>query len=333
MAGKAILVDTTKCMACRACQVACKNWNRLPATPTTKVQLWNEAFGIWEKALEADFFEGPGYQNPGWNNFITYNLIRFLEASSPGEDVDGDGNWHFLRYACMHCIGPERYDFEPRCMKICRDKRGDKLAVYRDCDGFIQIDKTKCRPELCEYACVNWCAFKIPHVGRTRRKKSKRPPTWSKRWARKCTACIDRRTPKPWTKFPPVQPPLAPPPEGMPGCGPYAVPQYPATAAGNPNLDPIAGVSLLTDVLSGSVGGDLLPACVTSCPNGALKYGDRDDVVTVALARVADPEVTATWPNAMVYGDTGPFGGLRVVSVLSHHWSYYDLPNKDMEVT
>ena len=33
--AKAILYDTSKCTACRACQVACKGWNELPAEQTT----------------------------------------------------------------------------------------------------------------------------------------------------------------------------------------------------------------------------------------------------------------------------------------------------------
>ena len=35
MAEKAMLLDMEKCMACRACQVACKAWNELPAEKTT----------------------------------------------------------------------------------------------------------------------------------------------------------------------------------------------------------------------------------------------------------------------------------------------------------
>ena len=34
MNEKTMLVDLSKCTACRSCQVACKNWNGLPAVPT-----------------------------------------------------------------------------------------------------------------------------------------------------------------------------------------------------------------------------------------------------------------------------------------------------------
>ena len=33
--SKAMLIDTTRCIGCRACQNACKSWNNLPAAPST----------------------------------------------------------------------------------------------------------------------------------------------------------------------------------------------------------------------------------------------------------------------------------------------------------
>ena len=50
------LIDTTKCTACRGCQVACKQWNEMPGLRTKN---WGS------------------YQNPpelGWN---TWTLIPF----------------------------------------------------------------------------------------------------------------------------------------------------------------------------------------------------------------------------------------------------------------
>ena len=34
MDEKAMLIDVSKCIACRGCQVACKQWNQLPAETT-----------------------------------------------------------------------------------------------------------------------------------------------------------------------------------------------------------------------------------------------------------------------------------------------------------
>ncbi len=35
--GYSILVDTSKCTACRGCQISCKQWNQLPGTKTQNV--------------------------------------------------------------------------------------------------------------------------------------------------------------------------------------------------------------------------------------------------------------------------------------------------------
>ena len=36
--GKSIMVDTSRCTACRGCQVACKQWNGLPGTKTKQTR-------------------------------------------------------------------------------------------------------------------------------------------------------------------------------------------------------------------------------------------------------------------------------------------------------
>ena len=63
MEEKVMLVDVSKCTACRACQVACKQWNKLPALKTQQ--------------------EGT-HQNPPDLNWATWNLIRFTELPDEG---------------------------------------------------------------------------------------------------------------------------------------------------------------------------------------------------------------------------------------------------------
>jgi len=60
-----LLIDNTKCIGCRACQTACKQWNNLPAEKTT-------------------FFGGEGYQNPKDLSGSTYTLIKFHEVIELG---------------------------------------------------------------------------------------------------------------------------------------------------------------------------------------------------------------------------------------------------------
>ena len=79
--GKSFLIDTTKCFACRACQVACKQWNELPEedpVPTNRGT----------------------YENPPDLSATCWVKIQFKET----ERSDGMMAWNFVRNSCRHCI-------------------------------------------------------------------------------------------------------------------------------------------------------------------------------------------------------------------------------------
>ena len=80
MASKSFFIDTTKCTACRGCQVACKQWNKLPATQT---------------------FNWGSYQNPADLSFATFKVVRFREVISGGKL-----RWYFFTDQCRHCLEP-----------------------------------------------------------------------------------------------------------------------------------------------------------------------------------------------------------------------------------
>ena len=63
---RSTLVDITKCIGCRACQVACKQWNEREGEETE---------------LEADL----GFQNPAVLSAKTYTLIAFHEMENPAK--------------------------------------------------------------------------------------------------------------------------------------------------------------------------------------------------------------------------------------------------------
>lgn len=83
---KTMLIDTTRCTACRGCQIACKQWNDLPA----------------EKTIN----QGT-YQNPFRLSAYTWTLVQMREVQHQGQFY-----WSFLKRQCMHCL-------HPACVSAC----------------------------------------------------------------------------------------------------------------------------------------------------------------------------------------------------------------------
>jgi len=78
------------------------------------------------------------------------------------------------------------------------------------------------------------------------------------------------------------------------------------------------------------VSNGLEPACVKSCPPGALSFGDRGELVMEAERRLKvvkamrDPVTgAALWPNANLYGDT-QLDGLHVMYLLTDSVDEFD---------
>ncbi len=122
MARKAFMIDTSRCTACRSCQVACKQWNKLPA--------------------EAEVNRGT-YENPPQLTPYLYNKIEFFET-----EADGEFKWLFLNKRCLHCG-------EAGCIKVCPSVG----ALYRTEEGLVGFDQDKCIS--CNY-CVSGCPFDVP---------------------------------------------------------------------------------------------------------------------------------------------------------------------------
>ena len=95
--SKGFFIDVTRCIACRACQIACKQWNRLPAEQTKN-------FG--------------SYQNPPDFTPTTYKLVRMKEAI-----VNGKFYGLFFPDQCRHCRIPP-------CLLWAQDEE----AIYQDDD-------------------------------------------------------------------------------------------------------------------------------------------------------------------------------------------------------
>ncbi|GFM33318.1 4Fe-4S dicluster domain-containing protein [Desulfovibrio subterraneus] len=78
--SKSFFIDTTRCTACRGCQLACKEWFELPANKTKQLGT---------------------HQNPPDLNAYNYKLVRFSEHMI-GDRVE----WYFFPDQCRHCVYP-----------------------------------------------------------------------------------------------------------------------------------------------------------------------------------------------------------------------------------
>jgi formate dehydrogenase iron-sulfur subunit len=125
--SKATLIDTTKCVGCRACQVSCKQWNEMEAERT-----------------ELDGLK-PGLQNPASLSSRTLSVVTFNEVS----DERAPGGLHYVmaKRQCMHCD-------EPSCASAC-----PVTAMHKTAEGPVVYDEEKCIG--CRY-CMWACPFGVP---------------------------------------------------------------------------------------------------------------------------------------------------------------------------
>jgi formate dehydrogenase iron-sulfur subunit len=116
------LVDIARCIGCKGCEVACKEWNELGVEPT-------ENFGSYQshRDLSPD----------------TWLLMRFNEV-----EFDNELHWLIKKDACLHCE-------EPGCLYACPAPG----AIVQYQNGIVDFNQENCIG--CQY-CVTGCPFDIP---------------------------------------------------------------------------------------------------------------------------------------------------------------------------
>src|SRR5215510_7069866 len=124
------LIDTTTCIGCKACEVACLEWN---------------GYEFRETTFDNTYQTMP---DTAWNY---WNLIKFNEH----EDENG---MHLLmrKDQCMHCA-------EPGCLEACPADG----AIVQYANGIVDFNQEHCIG--CQY-CVTGCPFNIPKFNPTTKK-------------------------------------------------------------------------------------------------------------------------------------------------------------------
>ena len=126
-------IDTTTCIGCKACEVACQEWNDLPPVATHQVGTYQTM-----PTLHAEY----------------WNLIRFSER-----DFDGGLAWLMRKDQCMHCD-------EPGCLAACPAPG----AIVQYANGIVDVNPDQCIG--CKY-CETGCPFDVPRFSQTTGKMAK----------------------------------------------------------------------------------------------------------------------------------------------------------------
>jgi formate dehydrogenase iron-sulfur subunit len=147
--------DTTVCIGCKACEVACKQWNQLPA----------------------DGFDwtGNSYDNTGELSATSWRHVKFIEQLPgkggpvlPGPDSESfdPGRWLMMSDVCKHCVTAP-------CQQACPTG-----ALIHNEFGNVYIQPDICNG--CAY-CIAACPFGV--ITRSTIDGH----------AHKCTLCYDRQ--------------------------------------------------------------------------------------------------------------------------------------------
>ena len=153
--------DTSVCIGCKACEVACKEWNEVP-----------------EDGLR---FSGESFDNTGSLGANSWRHVAFIEQPTRVDGVqapDSDFRWLMSSDVCKHCT-------HAACLDVCPTG-----ALFRTEFGTVVVQQDVCNG--CGY-CVPACPFGV--IGR--RETDDLPQAGHEDvlglgTTHKCTLCYDR---------------------------------------------------------------------------------------------------------------------------------------------
>jgi formate dehydrogenase iron-sulfur subunit len=124
--GNGFFTDTTLCIGCKACEVACKQWNQLPA--------------------DGFEFTGDSYDNTGQLGATTWRHVAFVEQIAPPDRPPTENRWLMMSDVCKHCT-------YAGCMEACPTG-----AIVRN-----EFDDVYIQPDICNGCgyCVPSCPFGV----------------------------------------------------------------------------------------------------------------------------------------------------------------------------
>jgi formate dehydrogenase iron-sulfur subunit len=128
--------DTTVCIGCKACQVACHQWNDLPAGHPPRHAL--------------PVLTGNSYDNTGSFSDVNWRHVKFIEQFSADRSRAA---WLMMSDVCKHCVNAP-------CLEVCPTG-----AILRTEFDTVYINEPACNG--CR-DCIAACPFGVIHVSPTR---------------------------------------------------------------------------------------------------------------------------------------------------------------------
>ena len=284
-ARKGFFTDTSICIGCKACEVACKEWNRNPRDGDLEITGWSydnsQSLGAstWRhvafveqdrEAIEAARESGRRLVSLGMPTVRDGGAGSEGGGATPSPDTPlpptsapdtPEFRWLMASDVCKHCT-------HAGCLDVCPTG-----ALMRTEFGTVVVQDDVCNG--CG-TCVAGCPFGVVErrsdgtaAPTTRRgeRKGEQPAVPKEGVAQKCTLCYDR----------------------------------------------------LRD--------EETPACAKTCPTTSIRFGDHDELVTSARARVAELHAKGM-TEARLYGanELDGVGGTGSVFLLLDEPEVYGLP-------
>jgi formate dehydrogenase iron-sulfur subunit len=129
--GQAVgfFTDTTVCIGCKACEVACHQWNALPARGGGVVPL-----------------SGLSYDNTVSLSDVDWRHVKFVEQFSPDRT---QARWLMMSDVCKHCVNAP-------CLEVCPTG-----SIIRTEFDTVYINEPVCNG--CR-DCIGACPFGVIHI-------------------------------------------------------------------------------------------------------------------------------------------------------------------------
>jgi formate dehydrogenase iron-sulfur subunit len=124
--------DTTVCIGCKACQVACHQWNDLPSPDNIHRPL--------------PLLSGDSYDNTVSLSDTNWRHVKFIEQFSPDRN---QARWLMMSDVCKHCVNAP-------CLEVCPTG-----AILRTEFDTVYIQEPACNG--CR-DCISACPFGVIHM-------------------------------------------------------------------------------------------------------------------------------------------------------------------------